>query len=191
MTREMDGQPLLRRARPNPRARPAITCSSQTHAALLLGDARPYHEPWTGPSCIPGQHRSDAVDTAFANRTQRKPHIPGNLDIWKNLFIYHPHGKYDGKLTKAASGWKEPDDLVEALFALCRKAVENEPLKIYMAVTDLNRLARSRSKLPRSTVWLGNTAVTVAVFSVRRSTVSVRQDHRSIPGRGGVPSRHP
>ncbi|MGH9627784.1 MAG: hypothetical protein ACRD7E_05520 [Bryobacteraceae bacterium] len=67
------------------------------------------------------------------------PHVPGDLEVWKNLFIKHPHGKYDGKLTKAASGWKEPDDLVEALFALCRKAVENEPLKIYMALSDINR----------------------------------------------------
>jgi len=68
-----------------------------------------------------------------------RPHIPGNLDVWKKLFYDHPHGKYDGKLTKAATGWKEPDDLIEALFALCRKAVENEPLKIYMALSDINR----------------------------------------------------
>jgi hypothetical protein len=68
-----------------------------------------------------------------------RPHVPGNLEVWKNLFISHPHGKYDGKLTKAAAGWKEPDDLLEALFALCRKAVENEPLKVYMTLTDLNR----------------------------------------------------
>ena len=68
-----------------------------------------------------------------------KAHIPGSLEVWKDLFVSHPHGKYDGKLTKAATGWKEPDDLIEALFALCRKAVENEPLKIYMAMTDLNR----------------------------------------------------
>jgi hypothetical protein len=68
-----------------------------------------------------------------------KPHVPGNLEIWRNLFINHPHGKYDGKLTKLAQGWKEPDDLLEALFALCRKAVENEPLKIYMTLSDLNR----------------------------------------------------
>ncbi len=68
-----------------------------------------------------------------------KPHIPGGLDVWKKLFIDHPHGKYDGKLTKAATGWKEPDELIEALFALCRKAVENEPLKIYMALSDMNR----------------------------------------------------
>ncbi|MBL8179210.1 MAG: hypothetical protein JNK48_31325 [Bryobacterales bacterium] len=68
-----------------------------------------------------------------------KPHLPGGVEMWKNLFVHHPHGKYDGKLTKAASGWKDADDVIEALFGLCRKAVENEPLKIYMALTDLNR----------------------------------------------------
>src|ERR1700704_3198101 len=68
-----------------------------------------------------------------------KPHIPGSLEVWKNLFINHPQGKYDGKLTKLATTWKEPDDVLEALFALCRKAVENEPLKIFMALSDLDR----------------------------------------------------
>lgn len=68
-----------------------------------------------------------------------KPHLPGGLDVWKNLFISHPHGKYDGKLTRAASGWKDADDLLEGLFGLCRKSVENEPLKIYMALSDLDR----------------------------------------------------
>ena len=68
-----------------------------------------------------------------------KPHIPGGVEVWKNLFVNHPHGKYDGKLTKSAQGWKEPDDVLEALFALSRKAVENEPLKIFMTLTDINR----------------------------------------------------
>ena len=64
-----------------------------------------------------------------------KVHMPGSLDVWKNLFVNHPHGKYDGKLTRAATGWKDADDVLEALFGLCRKAVENEPLKIFMALT--------------------------------------------------------
>jgi len=68
-----------------------------------------------------------------------KPHIPGGVEVWKNLFVTHPHGKYDGKLTKSAQGWKEPDDVLEALFALSRKAVENEPLKMFMTLTDINR----------------------------------------------------
>jgi hypothetical protein len=71
--------------------------------------------------------------------TNGKPHLPGNLDVWKNLFVNHPQGKYDSKLTKAAANWKDPDDVLEALFGLCRKAVENEPLKIFMALSDLER----------------------------------------------------
>ncbi|MCC7497041.1 MAG: hypothetical protein IT160_05655 [Bryobacterales bacterium] len=68
-----------------------------------------------------------------------KIHVPGTLDMWKDLFIHHPHGKYDGKLTKAAAGWNSPDDLLDALFALSRKAVDNEPLKIFMALSDVDR----------------------------------------------------
>lgn len=68
-----------------------------------------------------------------------RPHVPGNVEVWRSLFIDHPHGKYDGKLTKSAAGWKDPDDVLEALFALCRKAVENEPLKIFMALSDVDR----------------------------------------------------
>jgi len=69
-----------------------------------------------------------------------RPVIPGGIEVWKNLFVTHPNGKYDGKLTKAASGWKDSDDVIEALFALCRKSVENEPLKIFMAISDVDRL---------------------------------------------------
>jgi hypothetical protein len=68
-----------------------------------------------------------------------KPHVPGSLDLWKNLFINHPQGKYDAKLSKAAPSWKDSDDVLEALFGLSRKAVENEPLKIFMALSDVER----------------------------------------------------
>jgi len=68
-----------------------------------------------------------------------KPHIPGNLDVWKALFVNHPQGKYDAKLSKAAPNWKDADDVLEALFGLSRKAVENEPLKIFMALSDVER----------------------------------------------------
>jgi hypothetical protein len=70
-----------------------------------------------------------------------KPHIPGGLDVWRTLFIEHPagSGKYDTKLSHDAGSWKEPDDVIEALFGLCRKAVENEPLKIFMALSDVDR----------------------------------------------------
>ncbi|HXP85170.1 MAG TPA: hypothetical protein VN841_10645 [Bryobacteraceae bacterium] len=68
-----------------------------------------------------------------------KPHLPGGLDVWKNLFANHPQGKYDAKLTRAAGGWKDGEDVLEALFGLARKVVENEPLKIFMALSDIDR----------------------------------------------------
>jgi len=68
-----------------------------------------------------------------------KPHLPGDLDVWKNIFANHPQGKYDAKLSKAAPQWKDADDVLEALFGLSRKITENEPLKMFMAVTDIDR----------------------------------------------------
>jgi len=77
--------------------------------------------------------------TARLRVVDGKPRIPGSLEVWKRLFTDSPNGKYDGKLTKAAIGWKDSDDLIEALFGLSRKAVENEPLKIFLAISDLER----------------------------------------------------
>ena len=153
---------LLRCPGSHQRTHARLSAGAQAHAALLYGDARTNHEPRTGPPRVSRQHRSDAADAAACGSNPNgKPHIPATWTIWKNLFINHPHGKYDGKLTKAATGWKEPDDLIEALFALCRKAVENEPLKIYMAMTDLNRYRVDAARGCRqSTVWLANTAST-------------------------------
>jgi hypothetical protein len=68
-----------------------------------------------------------------------KAHIPGDIEVWRDLFAHSPRGKYDAKLSTAAGSWKNPDDVLEALFALCRKPVDNEPLKMFMALTDLDR----------------------------------------------------
>jgi hypothetical protein len=94
------------------------------------GPARPVFRSNTDMMLLTTRLRLDA---------DGKPHIPGNLEVWKNLFTNSPQGKYDGKLTRLATSWKEPDDVVEALFALSRKIAENEPLKIFMALSDLDR----------------------------------------------------
>jgi len=78
-----------------------------------------------------------------------RPHVPGNLQVWKDLFATHPQGKYDAKLTRNAGAWREPDDVLEALFGLTRKSVENEALKIFMALSDLDRY-RSKPLSPET-----------------------------------------
>ncbi len=87
--------------------------------------------------------RSNAEMMLLTTRLQLDPdgraHIPGGLEVWKDLFQRNPRGKYDAKLSKAAASWKDSDDVVEALFALCRKPVDNEPLSIFMTLTDIDR----------------------------------------------------
>ena len=83
------------------------------------------------------------LTTSLRIEANGQPHIPGDLDVWRNLFIHHPHGKYDGRLTRSATTWKTSDDLIEALFALSRKTVENEPLRIFLSLNDIDR-RRSR-----------------------------------------------
>lgn len=67
------------------------------------------------------------------------PRIPGGIQPWKDLFVVHPHGKYDGKLTESATRWTQADDVIEAMFALSRKAIENEPLRMFLSISDLER----------------------------------------------------
>jgi len=97
----------------------------------------------TSPGPARPVFRSNTDMMLFTTRLQvdadGKPHIPGNLEVWKDLFVKNPQGKYDGKLTRLATTWKDSDDVLEALFALCRKSVENEPLKIFMALSDIDR----------------------------------------------------
>ncbi|MDR3702910.1 MAG: hypothetical protein P4L56_24905 [Candidatus Sulfopaludibacter sp.] len=94
------------------------------------GPARPVFRSNTDMMLLTTRLRLDA---------DGKPHIPGDLEVWKELFTRNPQGRYDGKLTRLATTWKDSDDVLEALFALCRKSVENEPLKIFMALTDVDR----------------------------------------------------
>ena len=94
------------------------------------GPARPVFRSNTDMMLLTTRLRLDA---------NGKPHIPGGLEVWKTLFTNSPQAKYDGKLTRLATTWKEPDDVIEALFALSRKSVENEPLKIFMALSDVDR----------------------------------------------------
>jgi hypothetical protein len=94
------------------------------------GPARPVFRSSTELLLLTNGLRIDSND---------RPHVPGNLEVWRTLFIKHPHGKYDGRLTRSANSWRTNDDLLEALFALSRKTVENEPLKIFLALNDIDR----------------------------------------------------
>lgn len=67
-----------------------------------------------------------------------KPHVPGGLAVWKTS-IADKKLVDDKRLRRAAPSWQEPDDLIAALFGLSRSYVENLPLKIFVAISEMNR----------------------------------------------------
>jgi hypothetical protein len=95
------------------------------------GPARPVFQSNTDMLLLTARLRLDA---------DGRPHLPGGIDVWKRLFAENPGGRYDERLARAARDWKDADDVMEALFALCRRVIENEPLRIYLSLSELNRL---------------------------------------------------
>jgi hypothetical protein len=108
---------------------------------------RRFYDALRGKITVPGPARPVfrsstelvLLTTSLRVNSNGQPHIPGDLEVWRTLFVKHPHGKYDGKLTRSAASWRSSDDLLESLFALSRKTVENEPLKIFLALNDIDR----------------------------------------------------
>ncbi|HWF46825.1 MAG TPA: hypothetical protein VG168_07455 [Bryobacteraceae bacterium] len=115
-----------------------------------------FYEALRGKITTPGPARPvfrSSTDLLLLTNSLRieangRPHVPGDIDAWRTLFMKHPHGKYDGKLTRSAASWRDNDDVLEALFALCRKSVENEPLKMFLALNDVDR-ARAKPMSPQ------------------------------------------
>src|ERR1035438_5589965 len=137
---------------------------SQLQATTQAGPIRA-RSPGRSTQCASGnRHRKRFGDNSscFFQTTRLwidpdgRPHVPGNLQVWKDLFVNHPQGKYDAKLTRAAGAWKEADDVLEALFGLTRKSVENEQLKIVMALRALDRY-RSKPLTPETVDLLART----------------------------------
>ena len=77
-------------------------------------------------------------------------HIPGGVENWRRLFDRHRHARIEGKRNKAVSLWSHADDVVEAMFVFCRRLVENAPLKMFMAINNIER--RRKEPLSPATV---------------------------------------
>ena len=152
--RRLAGQ-LLRCAAAHRRPGAGLPDRAGAHEALLHGPARPGHQPRPGAPRLPLQHRHDAADHAAARgRRRQAAHSRAASKSGRSLFINHPHGKYDGKLTKAADGWKDPDDVLEALFGLSPQGGgERAAQDLHGAQRPGSPSGASRSSRRRSTGW--------------------------------------
>ena len=138
---------LLRCPRPHPRPRPDYLTDPARMKRFYTAVRGRITSPGSGAPRVPLQCRHDAAHHAPAHRRRRQAAHPGQPGRVAQP-LHQPSARQIRRQTDPlATTWKEPDDVLEALFALSRKAVENEPLKIFMAMNDLDREPRrSRSR---------------------------------------------
>ena len=66
-------------------------------------------------------------------------YIPGGLEPWKKVFAWHEHAIWDGKRNREAAMWSHADDIVESMYVFCRRAVNNDPLRMFISITNIDR----------------------------------------------------
>ncbi|MBI4465092.1 MAG: hypothetical protein HY647_10345, partial [Acidobacteria bacterium] len=83
-----------------------------------------------------------------------QPLVPGNLEIWKEIFRRSSNTKTMREWAKRAAGWNKPEQLIEALFALSRIPSQDGPLQIYLMLTEIERRRAPEHRLKPPTVRL-------------------------------------
>jgi len=83
-----------------------------------------------------------------------QPHVPGNLEVWKQVL----HRKTDSKLVrewgKHAGHWNNPEQLIGGMVAFSRVYSEDGPLQVYLALSEIDRGRSPQQRLSPPTVRL-------------------------------------
>jgi len=68
-----------------------------------------------------------------------QPHIPGNVQVWKEVM----HRKLDSKLirewSQKANGWNSPEDVIEGMCGVSRYGLRDGPLNTFLILTEIDR----------------------------------------------------
>jgi len=67
-----------------------------------------------------------------------EPMIPGGIAVWRDILL---HGRAAGlvhRWARFSGGLNQPDDLIQAMFALSRAPTESGPLQVYMAISEID-----------------------------------------------------
>ncbi|HLY62285.1 MAG TPA: hypothetical protein VKV95_16205 [Terriglobia bacterium] len=83
-----------------------------------------------------------------------QPHIPGGLEVWKEIFRRKSDSKIVKEWGQRADAWKNPEQLMEGLFAVSRVDSESGPLKVFLAINEIDRGRSPEQRLTPQTVRL-------------------------------------
>lgn len=83
-----------------------------------------------------------------------QPQVPGDIEAWKEIFRRYDDSKTGRDWAHRARRWKDPEQLVEGLFALSREPLNTEPLQIYLLLSEMDRRRSADDRLSPATVRL-------------------------------------
>ena len=121
---------------------------------------RRFYEALRGPDASP-----EAARTAFRpapglllllTRMQwdpsGEPHVPGNLEDWKEILRQRTESKIIREWGKRAGHWNHAEQMAEAMFAISRVETDLGPLQIYLALSELDSRRPPERRLSSQTV---------------------------------------
>jgi hypothetical protein len=123
---------------------------------------RRFYEAFRGRDAAPGSavgvFRPSAELLLLVTRLQidsdGQPHVPGDLDVWKQIFQQRSDSRVARDWGKRARHWTSPEQLLEAMFAFSRADSENGPLAVYLTLSEIDRERPAGRRLAPETVAL-------------------------------------
>jgi hypothetical protein len=80
------------------------------------------------------------------------PHVPGDLNVWKEILAQKTNIKIIHDWGKRARGWNRSEQLLEAMVAFSHIQTEGGPLNLYLTLSELDRVCPAGRRLSAPTV---------------------------------------
>lgn len=83
-----------------------------------------------------------------------QPHIPGNVDAWRDVLRRKNSSKIVRDWGQRAAHWSKPEDVLEGMIGLSRVMQKDGPLQIYLSLSEMDRNRTREQRLTPQTVRL-------------------------------------
>jgi hypothetical protein len=135
----------------------ALSSSSPSRQAYFTQSPRlkTFYEALRGPDPHPGAvhgvFRPDPwlvlLVTTLPLEPGGAPHIPGDLNVWKEVLQRNANTKITRRWAGRAQHWTGPDQLIEALIALSREPINRNPLQAYLTLCAIDHSRSTDQRL--------------------------------------------
>jgi len=112
----------------------------------------------TSPGPAKGAFRTDPGLLFLVTRVwfdpSGQPHIPGGLEVWKEILGHKVHSKLGADWARRSKGWNNPEDLLAGIFALSREISQDSTLRVFLTLNEIDRRRSPGERLSPQTVRL-------------------------------------